>query len=96
MRKLTMSGVAAAALLAAAPALAQVGFHPGPGGAGLWGGARSGTFHDVKYPYRHDRPHHRYHRAYRPYYERDRGTAPEPTLPSWYGQSSYHSSYFPH
>ena len=90
-----MGGIAAAAmLLTAAPATAQVGFHPDRGTAGFDLGTRPAYYYDVKYLHRRHYTYRRSHR-YRYYSGYGNGTTP-PTLPSWYGQSSYHSGYFPH
>jgi hypothetical protein len=53
MKKLAVGIAAAAVLLTAAPAMAQVGFYAGPGGVGVqFGGPYYGSGYGV-YPYRH-------------------------------------------
>jgi len=51
MRKLALGIVAAATLLTAAPAMAQVGFYAGPGGIGVGVGGVGAPYYGYGYPY---------------------------------------------
>ena len=69
MKKLALGLVAAATLLTAAPAMAQVGFYAGRGGVGIRVGA-PGPYYDGYYDYYggpgvYAAPDWRYHHRYR-------------------------------
>jgi hypothetical protein len=60
MRKLAIGLVAAAAVLTAAPAMAQIGFYAGPGGVGVGVGA-PGPYYRCGYDYPCSRGYYDYY-----------------------------------
>jgi hypothetical protein len=60
MRKLAIGLVAAAAVLTAAPAMAQIGFYAGPGGVGVGVGA-PGPYYRCGYDYPCNRGYYDYY-----------------------------------
>jgi hypothetical protein len=60
MRKLAIGLVAAAAVLTAAPAMAQIGFYAGPGGVGVGVGA-PGPYYRCGYDYPCERRYYDYY-----------------------------------
>jgi hypothetical protein len=60
MRKIAIGLVAAAAVLTAAPAMAQIGFYAGPGGVGIGVGA-PGPYYRCGYDYPCDRGYYDYY-----------------------------------
>lgn len=94
MKKLVIATVAAVALLATTPALAQVGFYAGPGGFGVQV-APSYGYYDAPYGYyqaepRYYRTEPRYYRNGRYWDDRDWRYRRDPA----YGYGGYNRGYY--